>query len=335
MRRQKIIITGGAGYVGSALVPYLIKGGYDVTVVDLFIYGDHVFGDLKTSPHLHLSHGDIRDRDFLYREFYDKDILIHLACISNDPSFDLNPDLGRSINYDAFGGIIAALKESKIRRFIYASSSSVYGVSKEEHVTEETPCFPLTDYSKYKLMCEKLLHEARLENCLYTIIRPATVCGYAPRLRLDLSVNILTIHALTQGVITVWGGEQLRPHIYIDDMIEAYRILLEAPEGLIHRQTFNAGYENRSIAETALLIKNQLSGRGLKEIQIQVKPTNDPRSYHIDSTKIQRVLGFGARYSLEDAVSSLAEAFKKGLIQDPMNNTLYYNVKRMNELGLK
>ena len=229
--------------MGSALVPYLLKLGYEVTVLDLFIYGDTFFD--KNAPFLHLVKGDIRDQELLYSLFRNQDILIHLACISNDPSFDLNPNLGKSINYDAFKCILRAIKESAIQRFIYASSSSVYGVRTEDKVIETTPCDPLTDYSKYKLLCETMLQEEELKNCDYTILRPATVCGYAPRLRLDLTVNILTIHALVSKKMTVLGGNQLRPHIYIEDIVEAYCLLLEAPREKILRKTPSATQKER------------------------------------------------------------------------------------------
>ena len=332
--KKKIIITGGAGYVGSVLVPYLLRLGYEVTVIDYFIYGEEVFGVFQNSPFLHLVKGDIRDQNLLYKTFHNQDILVHLACISNDPSFDLNPNLGRSINYDAFKGIIKAVNESNVQRFIYASSSSVYGVRTEDKVIETTSCEPLTDYSKYKLLCEKMLQDSGLKNCDYTIIRPATVCGYAPRLRLDLTVNILTLHALVSKKMTVFGGSQLRPHIYIEDMVEAYRLLLEAPKEKIAFEVFNAGYENRSVLSTAQLIQNQLFKVGVKNIEIVVQPTNDNRSYYIDSVKIQQRLGFMPKYSLEDAIDSLINAYKDKKIIDPLNNALYYNIKRMKEINL-
>src|SRR3989338_5748534 len=174
---KKVIITGGAGYVGSSLVPLLLKSGYEVTVFDLFIYGENVFDLWKGVKNLHLIKGDIRDTRHFNQSIKDQDCLIHLACISNDPSFDLNPQLGRSINYDAFKGILSAVQKNRIKRFIFASSSSVYGVRSESNVTEESACEPLTDYSKYKLLCEELLFNADLRDCIYTIIRPATVCG--------------------------------------------------------------------------------------------------------------------------------------------------------------
>lgn len=332
---KKVIITGGGGYVGSALAPLLIERGYDVTVIDLFLYGKKVFDPLKHSSRLHLIQGDIRDTQLLYTHFRHKDALIHLACISNDPSFDLNPELGKSINFGAFPGIMGAIGESSIKRFIYASSSSVYGIRNEQKVVETTPCMPLTDYSKYKLRCERTLQNEELRNCDYIIVRPATVCGYAPRLRLDLTVNLLTINALALNQMTVFGGEQLRPHICIQDMADVYCLLLEADASKIKSQVFNAGYENRSVLSTANLIKKHLEQQNRNTITLEIQQANDPRSYHIDSGKINKILGFKPRHTLKDAVDSLLKAYQDRVIQNPLENSHYYNIKRMKEINLQ
>ena len=332
---RKVVITGGAGYVGSFLVPSLLEEGYEVTVLDLFLYGKHVFDSLKNSPKLHLIEGDIRNTSLLKRVFKEQECLIHLACISNDPSFDLNAALGKSINFDAFPGMIQAVQESPIQRFIYASSSSVYGVNPAANIDETTACHPLTDYSLYKLKCEELLHKAHFKNCIYTIIRPATVCGYAPRLRLDLTVNILTIHALVNQKILVFGGPQLRPHIHIQDMVNVYKHLLGSPISKIASQTFNAGYENKSVLETAQLVQDCISTQKNQTIALEVKESSDLRSYHIDSTRIRQMLGFVPKYSLKDAVQSLVTAYEQQKIINPLENTLYYNIKRMKEVHLQ
>ncbi|HZU95382.1 MAG TPA: NAD-dependent epimerase/dehydratase family protein, partial [Planctomycetota bacterium] len=229
MSAGRVAITGGAGYVGSALVPYLLERGYEVTVLDLFLYGDTVFDGVPCRERLRRVKGDVRDRATLRSALEGADAVIHLACISNDPSFELDPALGKSINYDAFLVLLDILGETRPRRFVYASSSSVYGLRDEPHVREDSPCQPLTDYSKFKLLCEHALAEAALPGTERVVVRPATVCGWAPRLRLDLTVNILTIHALVNRKIRVFGGSQLRPNIDIRDMTEVYRVLLEAP----------------------------------------------------------------------------------------------------------
>ena len=328
----KLAVTGGAGYVGSALVPHLIGVGYDVTVIDLFLYGDDVFDGISGSPRLHIVKGDIRDTEILKRTFKDADAVIHLACISNDPSFELDPDLGKTINYDAFLGILKAVRHCGNRRLIYASSSSVYGVREEPNVREDSPCTPLTDYSKYKLLCEEDLKSADIGNCEYVIIRPATVCGYARRMRLDLTVNILTINALARKEIVVHGGKQRRPNINIRDMIEAYRVLLESPSAAVHRETFNAGYENHSVGDIANMVKSEVSDPDLK---IRVEPTVDHRSYHINSDRIAERLGFRAKHTIGDAVRSICDVYRAGRIPNALTDPKYYNIKTMQQVGLR
>ena len=219
---KTIYVTGGGGYVGSCLVPALLKNGYKVKVLDLFLFGEHVLDDVRNNPNLEIIKGDLRDRNVLRRTIPGSDAVIHLACISNDPSFELNPELGKSINYDAFLDLVDVSRESGVKRFIYASSSSVYGVKQEQNVTEELPLEPLTDYSRYKALCEDVLLEKRRKGFTVLILRPATVCGYSPRLRLDLTVNILTNHAINNRRITVFGGAQMRPNIHIADMVDVY-----------------------------------------------------------------------------------------------------------------
>ena len=229
------MVTGGAGYVGSNLVPKLLAAGYEVSVLDLYLYGD-VFADLKSNPKLTETKGDLRNPDDVRRAVAGCDAVIHLACISNDPSFDLNPDLGKSINFDCFRPLVKASKDAGAKRFIYASSSSVYGIKSDPNVTEDLPLEPLTDYSKFKAMCEEVLEEEREPGFTAVTIRPATVCGYAPRLRLDLTVNILTNHAINNGRITVFGGEQLRPNLHVEDMTDLYLQLLAEPDERVERQ---------------------------------------------------------------------------------------------------
>src|SRR3954451_24632955 len=206
------MVTGGAGYVGSVLVPQLLAAGHEVTVLDLFMYGEDVFDAVRNNPDLRLIKGDIRDEATINEALRGNNAVIHLACISNDPSFELDPGLGKSINYDCFRPMVRAAKKAGIKRFIYASSSSVYGVKDEAEVTEDLSLEPLTDYSKFKAMCEDVLEEEREPGFTTLTIRPATVCGYGPRQRLDVIVNILTNHAINNRKIKVFGGEQLRPN---------------------------------------------------------------------------------------------------------------------------
>jgi len=323
---KKIFITGGAGYVGSILVPKLLNKGYEVTVIDLMIYGEEV---LPSHDHLNAIKGDIRDTDLMRRIIPGHDAVIHLACISNDPSFELNPDLGKSINLDPFEPMVQIAKEHGVKRFIYASSSSVYGIKEEPNVTEEMSLEPLTDYSKFKAECEKILKKYESDDFTAMTIRPATVCGYSPRLRLDLTVNILTNFAINKGFIKVFGGEQKRPNIHIQDMTELYCLLLELPSEKIQGKIFNAGYENFKVKEIAQMVKNVVG-----EVDIKTESTNDNRSYHISSEYIKQEIGFEPKHSIEDAVSDLKEAFDKGLIKDSFDNEKYFNVKLMQNIEL-
>jgi nucleoside-diphosphate-sugar epimerase len=327
---QTVLVTGGGGYVGSALVPALLDREYRVKVVDLFWFGRAVYGNHSHHPLLTLIDLDIRNGPVLAQHMLGVDAVIHLACISNDPSFELDLGLGKSINYDCFPAIVEGAIRGGVRRFIYASSSSIYGVKTERDVTEESKPEPLTDYSKYKLACERLLLESpRGSGMERVIIRPATVCGYAPRLRLDLVVNILTAHALVNRKIRIFGGKQLRPNICIHDMVRAYLTLLESPGDKVDREAFNAGYDNHSVEDLAHLVCDALDD---PSIALEHVPSDDNRSYHINSDKIRRVLGFTGEYTIADAVRDLADAFRSGKVLDPLTNPLYYNIKTMQRL---
>lgn len=328
--KKKIFLTGGAGYVGAVLTPKLLSLGHSVTVYDLFLYGENVLDEVKNSPGLKQIKGDIRDRAAVEHAMQGHDTLIHLACISNDPSFELNPELGKTINYDAFFVLLDSAKKFGIKQFIYASSSSVYGIKEELKVTEELPLDPLTDYSKYKAMCEDILFEQAPQDMVCTIFRPATVCGYSPRLRLDLTVNILTNHAINKGKITVFGGNQYRPNLHINDMAEAYCMLLDQPGNKIDRKIWNVGYENFKVREIAEKVRSVIG----KDLPIEVTPSDDNRSYRVTSEKIKADLGFEAKHSLEDAIHGLKDAFTAGLVPDSLTDKRYFNIKTMQEAGL-
>lgn len=324
---KNIFITGGAGYVGSVLVPKLLDKGYNVTVLDLMIYGEEV---LPKHERLNAVKGDIRDQALLKKLLAGQDAVIHLACISNDPSFELNPELGKGINLDAFEPLVRISKKSGVQRFIYASSSSVYGIKEEPNVTEDMVLEPLTDYSKFKMMCEEILAPFQSDDFTTVTIRPATVCGYGKRLRLDLSVNILTNLAVNKGEITVFGGTQKRPNIHIEDMTDLYLQLLVLPKERIAGKIWNAGYDNFTIAEIANMVRNVIGDH----VRIVTTPTDDLRSYHVSSEKIKNDIGFVATHSLEDAVRDLKKAFDAGAIPDSLNDDRYFNVKRMQRIHL-
>jgi len=329
--RRNILVTGGAGYVGSVLVPGLLARGHAVTVLDLYLYGNDVLETVRGNPRLTEIRGDIRDAALVKRAVAGCDTVIHLACISNDPSYELNPDLGKSINYDAFFPLVEESKRAGIRRFVYASSSSVYGIKSEPDVTEDLPLEPLTDYSKYKALCEEVILDAATGDFVVTVVRPATVCGYSPRLRLDLTVNILTNHAVNRGKITVFGGEQKRPNLHIEDMADAYLFLLDQPDEKIRSRIYNIGYENYRVREIAGMVRDIVGD----SVAIETTPTDDTRSYHISSEKIRRELGFAPRHSIREAVGDLKRAFDAGKIPDPFDDIRYFNIKTMQAVNLE
>ena len=323
-----VLVTGGAGYVGSVMVPQLLAQGYRVTVYDAMFFGH---SGLPAHPNLTLIEGDIRDTPALAKAFRDTDVVLHLACISNDPSFELDESLSKTINYDCFEPMVVAAREAGVKRFVYCSSSSVYGVSDKPDVTEDHPLVPLTLYNKYKGLCEPVLFKHQTPDFTCVTIRPATVCGYSPRMRLDLSVNILTNLAVNTGKITVFGGAQLRPNLHIQDMADVYQLMIEAPTEKIAGQIFNIGYQNLAIARIAEIVREVVE-REFPErapIRIETTSTNDPRSYHINSDKIKRVLGYSPRRSVEDAVRDLCQAFRDGRLPNSLEDDRYFNVRRM------
>jgi nucleoside-diphosphate-sugar epimerase len=326
---QSVLVTGGAGYVGSVLVPKLLAAGHRVTVLDLFLYGDDVLAGSDGNPNLTKLKGDIRNLDLVEQAVRGADTVIHLACISNDPSFELDPDLGKSINFDCFRPLVRASKRAGVKRFIYASSSSVYGIKDEENVTEELALDPLTDYSRFKADCETVLAEERTPGFTTLVIRPATVCGDSPRLRLDLTVNILTNHAVHNGVIKVFGGTQRRPNIHIEDMTDLYVQSLDMPADAIDGRTFNAGYENHRLIDIADIVRRNID----RPIEVTVVPTDDLRSYHISSELIRRELGFVPKRTIDDAVRDLVPTLSD--TPDSLTNPRFFNIKTMQKVSLK
>jgi nucleoside-diphosphate-sugar epimerase len=328
-----VLITGGAGYVGHVLTPRLLAAGYKVTVFDTLYFG----ANFPNDPNLTVIKGDVRDTAKFKEAVKGQDAVLHLACISNDASFELDENLSKTINYDCFEALVVAAKEAKVKRFVYASSSSVYGVSDSPNVTEDHPLIPLTLYNKFKGMCEPLLWKHKADDFTCVTIRPATVCGYSPRTRLDLSVNILTNHAVNKGVITVFGGNQMRPNLHVEDMVDAYEMMLEAPHEKIHGETFNIGFQNYSIMDIAKMVQKVVQEEipGRENIEIVTTPSNDNRSYHVNSDKVRRVLGFEPKRSIEDAVRDLARAFRNHLLENSFENDAYYNVRTMKKIGAK
>jgi len=332
MPAKSILLTGGAGYCGSRLVPQLLSRGHRVTVYDIMYFGSDFMP--KGNPNLRLVQGDIRDTALLEQATRGHDTFISLACISNDASFELDEYLSTSVNLDAFEPMVMAAKRAGAHRFVYASSSSVYGVSDAPDVTEDHPLVPLTLYNKYKGMCEPLLARHTDSNFVGVTFRPATVCGYAPRQRLDLSVNILTNHAVNNNKITVFGGEQLRPNLHVQDYCDVVELLMDAPAAKVQNEIFNVGHQNMSIAHLANLVKRVVMEEfpEKQDIPIETTPSDDNRSYHVNSDKIKRVLGFRPKHSIEDAVRDLCTAFRDGRLPNSFEDDSYFNVRRLKRL---
>lgn len=320
---RRILITGGGGYVGTRLVPTLLLSGYEVSVYDTFWFGNY----LPSHANLYLHSADIRNINAFERAVAGQDAVIHLACISNDASFELDEALSTSINYEAFEPLVLASKAAGVKRFLYASSSSVYGVSEAPDVAEDHPLVPLTLYNKFKGLCEPILRQHSDKNFTGVIFRPATVCGYSRRQRLDLSVNILTNHAVNMKRISVFGGSQMRPNLHIAEYCRVVQALLEASTDLVAGETFNVGDENLTILELAKLVAS------IVPADIEVQPSSDDaRSYHINSDKIAKVLGFRPVKTVKDAITELVAAFNDNRLPNSLSDDRYLNVKRLRRL---
>jgi len=335
MEFKKIFITGGAGYVGTCLVPHLLSKNYEVTVFDIMYYTDKYLP--KENKNLKIIKGDIRDEKKLYESCKNHDVFINLACISNDTSFALDEMLSTSINLDAFEPMVIAAKKAGIKRFIYASSSSVYGISDQKDVKEDHPLVPLTLYNKYKGMCEPRLLNQTDKNFEGVIFRPATVCGYAPRQRFDLSVNILTNFAVNKGFVKVFGGDQLRPNLHVADYSDAVELLVKSPSEKIKNEIFNVGYQNLSINKIAKLVKKVVEGKfsEKKNIDIIKESSDDNRSYHINSDKIKEKLNFIPKRTIEQAIEDLCEAFRLNKFKNTFSEDIYFNINRMKNINAK
>lgn len=345
MKFKKVLVVGGAGYVGSALVPKLMKMGYQVTVYDLYTYsrskklGEDIFGDLINDKNLIQIKNDIRNYSAIDKAVKNTDAIIHLACLSNDPSVELDRDLGKEVNYLSLFPFLKSVNKYKTKRLIFASTPSVYGFKKEPEVTEELALEPLTDYGLYKAFSEKAIQDLlNLKNTTWVILRPSTVCGYAPRQRLDLSVNILTNLAVNKGLITVFGGTQQRPNIHINDVSDLYVKMLEYPKEKITGKIFNAGNENLSILEIAkkvkLIVEKLMPEKG--KIKIEVSPSSDDqRSYRVSWEKIKKQLGWKPKKTVDDAIVDLVTAFKNGKLPNSLEDSIYFNIKKLKEINFK
>ncbi len=311
---MNILLTGGCGYIGTVLTSALLKEGHKVTVVDLMWFGNR----LAAHKDLTVVKEDIRNADRI--PMAGVDAVLHLANVANDPCSDLNPKLSWEVNVLASMLLVERAIDHGVRQFVYASSGSVYGVKDEAQVTEDLSLVPISDYNKTKMISERVLLSYR-DKILVQCIRPATVCGFSPRMRLDLSVNMLTIQALANGRITVFGGDQTRPNIHIRDMVRVYLHFLEQADRL--SGIYNAGFENISILDIARRVTESVPA------EIVVTPSNDPRSYRLNSDRLLAT-GFRPQYSVGDAIQEVIVAFREGRLK---NEDGCYNIKTMKKLG--
>lgn len=330
---KKILVTGGFGYAGSRLIPHLLEKGHDVRVIDLMLYTNVGFNTLKQDKRwttdwkdrCELVKGDIRDPQAVEQAMQGRDTVIHLAAISNDPTGDIDEVLTRQVNFDAIGLLLSAAKDAGVGRFINISSSSVFGIKEDENVTEDLEPEPLTHYSKYKALSEWLVIGASSPDFVTVNVRPATICGYSPRQRFDLTVNKLTVDAITKRVITVHGGQQRRPNVGITDAINLYEMLCNVEAEKINGKTFNFGFENHKVIEIAEIIQKELADLNVK---IEVTETTDHRDYHISSQKILDELGYEPVSSIRQEVAELREAIE-GYKFPSTESEEYYNMKYM------
>jgi nucleoside-diphosphate-sugar epimerase len=308
---MKILVTGGCGYKGHVLVPKLINKGHDVIAFDTQWFGNFHL----PHPRLQVVKGDVRDIDSIPLDGVD--CIIHLSSIANDPCGDLDPKLTWEVSALATMQLADKAKRLGIKHFIYASSGSVYGVKEEAHVTEDLELKPISEYNKTKMVSERVLLSYS-EDMVVQIVRPATVCGISPRMRLDVSVNMLTMQALSKGRITVFGGDQTRPNIHIDDITDVYLFLIDHPEAT---GIYNAGFENISILDIAKKVTKYIP------VEIVVTESNDPRSYRVNSDRLLKA-GFKPSKSVDDAVREIIEAYKAGSLKDENH---FYNLKWMQQ----
>ena len=328
----KLLITGGSGYVGSRLIEKLLKE----TNISIVNYDISLFGDkhLPKNPNFKYYKEDITNPNNFKKAIIDNNIdtVLHLACISNDPTYELDSDLSKKINYDCFEDLVKVSKQNKVKKFIYASTCSVYGISDSPNVVETNELKPITDYNKYKALCEPILQKYLDNDFVGIIIRPATVCGFSEKMRFDLTVNILTNYAYNKGYIRVFGGKQSRPNLHIDDMCDLYKMLIHNDIKKFNGEIFNVGTENLKIIEVAEKVKSVMKKKlNKKDIEIRIEESADIRSYMINSDKIKKILGFEFKKTVDNAIEDLCDAFENGKIQDSFSDQ-WSNIKVLSKM---
>lgn len=327
-----VLVTGGAGYIGSCLVPKLLAAGYRVRVLDALFFSNGL-EQLMSHPRLELIKGDIRNKLLVEKVLQGTNTVIHLAAVANDPSFDSAPELGQSINIDCLPHLIGSAKSQGCQRFIYASSASVYGINAEPFVDENQPCVPITDYNRYKAQGEKILFDLTDSTFQTVAVRAATVCGWSPRQRFDLTVNILTVSALARGEITVFGGSQYRPNVHISDLTRLYTMLVQREFlSSISGKAINVGYENHTVTDIANQVKDIVDKYFSTNVRITTTISDDVRSYRLDSRRVKQQLGFEFIFSIRDAVLEICEQWQSGKFIDSgdvLTDNRYHNVRNM------
>ena len=317
---KNILITGGSGYVGTRLT-YRLLNNKKIKIVN---YDISLFGDdhLPSATNYSYVKEDLRNTEQLEKTIINHqiDTVIHLACISNDPTFELKSDISKQINFDCFEDLVSISKKNSVKKFIYASTCSVYGITDNPNVTEDHPLLPMTDYNKYKADCEPILSKYLDNKFQGLTIRPATVCGFSEKMRFDLTVNILTNFAYNRGFIKVLGGQQTRPNIHLEDMCDLYEYLTKVSFDKINKKIYNAGVENLKIIEIANIIKDIFQKKLNKNIEIRIEPSNDKRSYNINSDKIKKELGFEFKRNVSNAVNDLIDNFTNGNLKNTFDD---------------
>lgn len=317
---KSVLVCGGGGFVGTVLTPRLLERGYRVKVLDTFWFGDF----LPEHESLTKIRGDMRNSDVVLDALEGIDAVIQLACLSNDPTSDLDADLTKAINYTACNNVIHLARQQHVKRFIYASSASVYGVREETDITEDMKLEPITLYSQYKAAVEETLFGVGAPDFTTVAVRNSTVSGYSPRMRLDLIISIFVMAALKKKLISIEGGTQLRPLIHMQDLVDFYCLLLEADHAAIHQQAFNVSTDNFTVRDVATMVQAQVP------CDLTVTSFTDPRSYHVNTDKVLGRLGFKPSRPITAAIEEVAVAFERGAIQH--TDTRCYNIRHMKHL---